>query len=1149
MALGRRKGKQSVRRSGPAEASEGGVAVTGVVIGDVFAGARRQVPPSDYVHQIRRIAAPDLLDREAELAELGAFCSAKDGPAYGWWRAPAWTGKSALMAAFALAPPRGVQVVAFFVTARFAGQSDRSAFCEVVMRQLCTLLDQEVPELTDATRDAALLHALEAAGATCMERGERLVLLVDGLDEDRGTAAEEGGFSIAALLPAEPPPGVRVIVAGRPDPPVPRDVPDRHPLRHNHGIVRSLSPSPHAGEIRRLAENELRHIVHDKGLALHLVGLISAAGGGLSGDDLAELAYCLPADAEEHLRTVTGRSFAGRDPQWASDGAPTVYILAHDELQVAAEKMIGPRELEGFRQRLHAWSDGYQAAGWPPRTPEYLMRGYPRMLRATGDLTKATSLALDQRRRARAVEVSGSNMTALEEIAATIEAHLAQGSSPDLDALLRLAYVREELRNRAFRMPRELAVCWALLDEPDRARALIISGNGHIPQAEALTYVLLATALGKAGRVETALAFASDAVDTARTLGDPANRAETLAEAAHALGEIGCPASAVVDAEKAAAVAEKAIAVTEEAAATARALAPPGLRDQVLADVAEAMGRIGERTRAIELSDAIADPEDWAEALIRVACALGEAGRYADATEIIRAAPLFQAEALTVVARSLTEVGRHSEAVALAEEALTRASAYDDDQEDPDEVVAEVVGVLAAVGQHTQAAELAATLDDSAHSDQAHTHLAEALARAGHRDRAVAVARALTDGSARQEALVAVVGALAAAGQHTQAAELAAILDDSVHADQAHSRLAEALARAGHRDRAVAVAGRITSLEFRAKAEAQMGCAFAEAGRSQQAAEFAVACAATAQRTAPRLLPGMDDGATIAVALARAGRYAEALEAVGEVAESWQAENVLAAVADALADAGQLDQAALVARRISTDKTRVRTLTHVAGCSWRTGHPARADELAEEAADIARKLARETGDPVALADVAGLLAAMGRQRQADRMAHTAVWTARRVDDLVRGPSALADAVRALAVTGRPAQARKLALGIADLNGRSSALYHLAEQLAREGNHQQAITLAESITLPEYRRFALTEIAGQLARAGHHEQAVALARGERDVRAMADVGSVVGDRMLVAEAIQAGSWEGSVEAVGRLSADDFDAFAGWLAQRR
>jgi len=69
----------------------------------------------------------------------------------------------------------------------------------------------------------------DAAGRA-REAGRRLLLAIDGLDEDSGTTAGPGRPSIAALLPRRPPPEVRVLVASRPHPPIPDDVAGDHPL-------------------------------------------------------------------------------------------------------------------------------------------------------------------------------------------------------------------------------------------------------------------------------------------------------------------------------------------------------------------------------------------------------------------------------------------------------------------------------------------------------------------------------------------------------------------------------------------------------------------------------------------------------------------------------------------------------------------------------------------------------------------------------------------------------------------------------------------------------------------------------------------------------------------------------------------------------
>ena len=95
--------------------------------------ANRPVARSVYLQQVQQIFPWQLIGRDAELAELEAFCTEPDGGSYVWWQGPPWAGKSALMAWFVLHPPAGVRVVSFFITARFAGQSDRTAFLEVVL--------------------------------------------------------------------------------------------------------------------------------------------------------------------------------------------------------------------------------------------------------------------------------------------------------------------------------------------------------------------------------------------------------------------------------------------------------------------------------------------------------------------------------------------------------------------------------------------------------------------------------------------------------------------------------------------------------------------------------------------------------------------------------------------------------------------------------------------------------------------------------------------------------------------------------------------------------------------------------------------------------------------------------------------------------
>ena len=176
------------------------------------------------------IAPLQLLGRDDELEELAGWCAGGD-EAYVRWQAGPWAGKSALMSWLVLHPPPGTWVISFFVTARLAAQADSTAFTDGLLDQLAAVTGEQVPPAASAAvRDRLRRQLLEEAAARAVKAGRRLVLVVDGLDEDCGSLPGSGLASIAACLPKRPPDGLRVIVAGRPDPPLPADVDPDHPL-------------------------------------------------------------------------------------------------------------------------------------------------------------------------------------------------------------------------------------------------------------------------------------------------------------------------------------------------------------------------------------------------------------------------------------------------------------------------------------------------------------------------------------------------------------------------------------------------------------------------------------------------------------------------------------------------------------------------------------------------------------------------------------------------------------------------------------------------------------------------------------------------------------------------------------------------------
>jgi hypothetical protein len=354
----------------------GGESAEGRQLGGAAVPLLPIVARSAYLEQVRRIAPPGLMDRDAELAELARFCLAPEGPSYAWWRAGPWAGKSALLSTFVLRPPPEVtgrvRLVSFFITARLAAQDTREAFTEVLTEQLAALLGQPLSApRTEATREAYLLGLLSQAAAACAEEGGRLVLVIDGLDEDRGVTTGPDAHSIAGLLPADPPAGMRVIVAGRPNPPVPGDVPDWHPLREPT-IIRPLPASPHARDVQRLGKQELQRLLRGSQAEQDVLGLLAASGGGLSARDLAELAEVPLWEVEEILHTVTGRTLQSRPSFFASRGRPDVYLLGHEELQAAATDYLYSR-LAGYHERLQTWAEAYRTRKRPSDTPDYLL--------------------------------------------------------------------------------------------------------------------------------------------------------------------------------------------------------------------------------------------------------------------------------------------------------------------------------------------------------------------------------------------------------------------------------------------------------------------------------------------------------------------------------------------------------------------------------------------------------------------------------------------------------------------------------------------------------------------------------------------------------------------------------------------------------
>ncbi|MET8044305.1 hypothetical protein ABZU25_25985 [Micromonospora sp. NPDC005215] len=1068
-----------VRGTGSATAAYGGVAISGVVNGPVVVQPR-PVARSAYLRQVQRIAPAVLLARSLELAELGDFCTSPEAGPYRLLRAGPWAGKSALTSWFVLHPPADVDIVSFFVTARFAGQSDRVAFTEVVIEQLAELLDEPMPsQLTDATRDQCFLDMLGRATESRRAAGRRLVLLVDGLDEDRGVVAGPDAHSIAALLPAAPQAGLRIIVAGRPNPPIPADVADGHPLR-DQSTVRALTPSPAATVVRADMLRELSRLLRGAPTEQDMLGLLVAAGGGLSAADLSELLDVPAWEVEEHLTTVAGRSFTPRPNRWHR-AAPPVYVLGHEEVQLLAVDRIGPAGLTAYRHRLHEWADRYRAGGWPAATPEYLLRGWFRLLEATRDVSRMVQCATDEARHDRMLDLSGGDTAALIEIDRGRDACLAD-PVPDLPSLARIAVHRSRLVERNANLPRGLPAVWAVLGRESRAEAL--TRSMPTPEFEVEACLDVAHVLMRKGNEEGAAAFVGSAEAAVRRVVDEDVRPTLIARVIVASVYVGDIRQAILLA-KAVGPAEQRV---EQMTTVARMMAEHGEREAglTLADQAtEAAWRltgVGERCQALaglvdvrvgygalaaaralarsisEFVTTITDPTELAVAWSAACEAHVLAGDAAEAARLLGLAVEAVSTAESVGARHLIRVAILIRDVDTAE-ALARSTSGLNDCAEEFVAAAEAADPQWALTLVGRLARLARELADPNERARAFGQAISIMTNLGATSEAGTLAQQATvivltepladgrGGPRLSHGLTTLAGAVAGAGRLDLAARLTDLLPDPQARDRALADAASAAAHAGHLDLAERMVPSITDDAMRRSALLRL---------------ISVVVPHDPDR-AVRLIDEVDDPASQAAAYtALARRAAENGEKDRGYALAIRAETTARSVLD-------LDRHLSALRALVTVTER--------------------DGLREAVRRVVPAVLASPADlRGARVDVAmDLLSRLGEQEEVTRLAET---TQMEFSGLVgtrstfrsTRPATYIACVRS-AECGDVERAEQLLRSIGNSYLRSQTGVVVAKALARAGSLHWAAETAASITHPYYQADARFAVADALAIAG------------------------------------------------------------------
>ncbi|MFE9748800.1 hypothetical protein ACFYOT_28170 [Saccharothrix saharensis] len=774
-----------------------------------------------------RFLPRELVGRERELAQLTEFCAGAER--YQLWQSPPWAGKTALSAWFAFNPPTDAEVVPVFVTGGMHGHNDGESFLSSAGYQLAAVVAEN---RDDPMEIVDFYRLLDLAADAARRRGHRLVLVVDGLDEDMGPG--NGKPSIASLLPRRPHENLRIVVTSRRSASeIPDDVPHDHPLRHCERI--SLTAWRHADEHRGNAEGEIRALAaHDDRLYAELLGLLVVSKGGLTAHDFFELTGRHTHVVENVVHRSFTRSLSawtGRSGQFKNEKR---YDFAHAVLRELAQQHLRS-SLPELRRRLDRWAAGYRSQGWPPETPHYLLGSYSRLVADEGDLARVVELATDAGRGERLLAATDGDGDAVAEIHRAWQ--LVVSRSPgDLLVLGTLAAHRQLLINSRGWLPYGLPALWARLGHVNHATALLSTFSDA--QAD-VAKVALVEALAKRGDIDRARALCAAILDPDRR--------------------------------------ETALGMVEEAVSGSVAGARPGLS-------AAWSQRYPLAPTPLLMRDLDADPSFRSRvgAAADEVLELARRGRYDDAVGILRSKCPDHESALIDLADMLTETGEwhHAEGVARLIGTDWRRTSALIRIADAMREAGDLAGCLRVV------LSIEKTGDGIVHMDveRALGRLAGAWAAIGDDKRAEDLVRQLHP-IARDDGLSAIVENASRTGRWETARRFAFAMTADSERDQALIALVDDLTAAGQVDPASRLIERITSASCRAIALVILahGCLDTDPGRARALAQEAESAARVRARGVGIVEPDERQLAVLGVRLARHGDLAGARQLVEEL--------------------------------------------------------------------------------------------------------------------------------------------------------------------------------------------------------------------------------------------------------------------------
>jgi tetratricopeptide (TPR) repeat protein len=237
----------------------------------------------------------------------------------------------------------------------------------------------------------------------------------------------------------------------------------------------------------------------------------------------------------------------------------------------------------------------------------------------------------------------------------------------------------------------------------------------------------------------------------------------------------------------------------------------------------------------------------------------------------------------------------------------------------------------------------------------------------------------------------------------------------------------------------------------------------------------------------------------IAVELARAGRYEQAIQLAETIQNSDAKVYTLQLIAIELAKGGKFKNAIQLVESIQKASISAFLLSKIAIEQIKAGKDEQAADLFSQAIQAAESIQDIKSKAFALKRIAVELAKAGRYEQAIQLAESIQADYPKV-------SALGDIAIEQIKAGKDEQAADLfsqaiqaAESFDDISSKVLTLNHFTIELARAGRYEQAIQLAETTQRTSSKTSALDRIAVELARAGRYEQAIQLAESIPDVR--------------------------------------------------